>query len=641
MAERLGEALLDLDTNDKGLKKGIAAAEKDASRLGATFDEVSKRAMAMGKTLGLAAAAGAVALGILVKRSIDNADAMSKAAVRAGVTTEELSRLAWAGELSDVSLGSLQMSLGRLSNLMAEMAQGGAKDTAAIFSAMGIEVTDAEGRLRSTADVLPQIADALAGMESGSERTALAMQVFGRSGAELIPMLVGGSAGLKDMADEADRLGKTISTQFGQDAELFNDTITRLGAAVDGTVNKVAMGAIPALQQLAASLTDPKFQKGASWLAATVIGVLNAIVEGAANATNNIRLLRDAFSDVGDMSTEGLEDKLTELGRKRLELDNQIVQLQTQIDRGETGLFDHLEGAMTAQIEEANKQIAALGQQEEEILGILDRRAATTADGAASTTPLPVLPEPIDLSGIFTGTATAEEADKVRELLASLRAELDVLRETDPVQQRLIGLREQLKGATGAQRAEVEALITTIEAEQRAYENAQAAAQFFGDLAMSSIDSLIDGSKSLTDVLGDVTKALAQAVLQSMLLGQGPLAGLFGTQSATGGVGGILGSLFAGMFATGGLIPNGTWGIVGERGPEPVIGTPGGARVLPNSSLADVMGGGRGDTHVTVNGSGLSQAELTEAISDALERFDRFHLPGRVAEIQADPMARG
>jgi len=65
--------------------------------------------------------------------------------------------------------------------------------------------------------------------------------------------------------------------------------------------------------------------------------------------------------------------------------------------------------------------------------------------------------------------------------------------------------------------------------------------------------------------------------------------------------------------------------------------------VMSNSDFMGMLSGagGRGDMHVTVNGSGLTQEQLSQAIYDAFERFSRFDLPNRVAEINGDPLARG
>ena len=63
MAERLGEALLDLDTDDRDFNRGVERAGKKADGLGRTFDMVSKKALMLGRNLALAGAAAAGALG--------------------------------------------------------------------------------------------------------------------------------------------------------------------------------------------------------------------------------------------------------------------------------------------------------------------------------------------------------------------------------------------------------------------------------------------------------------------------------------------------------------------------------------------------------------------------------------------------
>lgn len=619
MAEKLGEALLDLDTNDKAFRKGVDGAERLAQGLGRTLDDVSRRAVALGKNLFLGAAAGAAAMGVLVKRAIDTADEMSKAALKAGVSTEALSRLAWAGELSDVSLGALTTSIGRLNNVMAEMARGGATDTKAIFDALGIAVTDADGKLRSGDHVFYELADRFAAMENGAERSALAIQIFGRSGAELVPLLVNGSAGLRDMADEADRLGKTISTQTGRDAEEFNDSLTRLKAVAEGLALTVATDLLPELNRFTNWLNDPSIAAGLSGLASGVIGVFNAIVDAVEVAVDKVgqffNLIEWAATHdwgTGEVNPDALN------ARNEARRRGALAAVGGMLGRGETSAPD------------ADFYAGIFGSQ-------------PGAPAGTSSAPS------VDFSGLFSGAGggAAAQVDKAKELIATLRAELDTLRETDPVQQRLIGMRTELANATGTQRAEVESLITTIHEETKAWENSQAAAQMFGEFALDSLEGLRKGTKSAIDVLGDLVDMLIRAVAQSALLGQGPLAGIFGTANPKGGTGGLfgmLGNLFSGFFATGGLIPNGTFGIVGERGPEPVIGTPAGARVLPNSSLASVLGGegsARGPITVHINGSGLGQSELTQAIEDGIRNYDRFQLPQRVAAINADPQARG
>ena len=106
-------------------------------------------------------------------------------------------------------------------------------------------------------------------------------------------------------------------------------------------------------------------------------------------------------------------------------------------------------------------------------------------------------------------------------------------------------------------------------------------------------DWAINGTKA-KDVFASLAKSIANMALQATLMGQGPLAGLFGTKSADGGnsLGGLFGSLVGGLgsfklpgFAAGGTVPGNQWAVVGEQGPELIRSGSGGATVIPNGGI--------------------------------------------------------
>jgi hypothetical protein len=123
-------------------------------------------------------------------------------------------------------------------------------------------------------------------MEDGATKTALAIQIFGKSGAEMIPLLNGGADGMKRLAEESDRTGNTISTKTAAAAEKFNDTLTRIGEIMQGVVNKVMEAALPALQSLADTLASPDFATAAQTLATNVIGGIDKIIDRLTAAIN-------------------------------------------------------------------------------------------------------------------------------------------------------------------------------------------------------------------------------------------------------------------------------------------------------------------------------------------------------------------
>lgn len=237
---------LSLDAGEftRGLKSSETALDKFAAN--------AKRA-----ALVAAGAIAGVAGGVVasVKSMLDQADKLGKMAQSIGIPVEELSKLKHAADLSGVSLESLGKGVGRLSRNLVEAAQGSQAPIRA-FETLGIQIRNVDGSLKTVSQVLPEIAAKFANMRDGPEKTALAMQVLGRAGAELIPLLNGGAQGLRDMMKEAEDLGIVIDKKTAKAAENFNDNLTRLGRVKDGIITKITAELAPALSLLSQRFID-------------------------------------------------------------------------------------------------------------------------------------------------------------------------------------------------------------------------------------------------------------------------------------------------------------------------------------------------------------------------------------------------
>ena len=288
----IGALRVNLGLDTAQFNAGLKASQASLAKFGKTV------AVGFAAVATAAVAAGA-AMGVAVKGAIDHADALSKSAQKAGVTTEALSRLEWAAKLSDVSLEQLTGGLSRLSKTMLDVATGSQGPAATAFKALGIAVTDAAGNLRNSDAVFADIAARFAQMEDGSTKTALAISLFGKSGAELIPLLNSGADGLAAMAAESDKLGLTISTRTGKAAEQFNDTLTKIGKIMGGVVNKVMEAALPALQSLADTLASPQFAEAAQTLATTLVAAFDVVVQAVVGTTNAIKGFLDWLNSMG------------------------------------------------------------------------------------------------------------------------------------------------------------------------------------------------------------------------------------------------------------------------------------------------------------------------------------------------------
>ncbi|MCG6111329.1 MAG: phage tail tape measure protein [Paracoccus sp.] len=265
----VGRLRVALGLDDAQFKKGL---DDNASRM----RQFGKRLAVVGAGLS-AAGAG---IGLAIRGQLNAADEMSKAAQKIGIPTDELSRLAHAADMSGVSMGSLQGAVGRMSKAMSNSPKK--------FTDLGIAVRDANGQMRPTSAVMADLAQKLSEMPDGAEKTALAMDLMGRSGAELIPMLNGGRDALQGMLDEADDLGIVITPEMGRAAEQFNDNISRLTKQLGGMWTMIAANLAPVLVTMSDKMVEiatrfrgmsPAMQQFIS-IAAAAVMVLGPLLSG-------------------------------------------------------------------------------------------------------------------------------------------------------------------------------------------------------------------------------------------------------------------------------------------------------------------------------------------------------------------------
>lgn len=282
----LGSLVVSLAMDTAKFTGDVGKASQQMARLTA---EAGKIGAALGASIGV----GLKVIGGLVKESIDAADATAKMAQSLGTSTESLSQLTYAADLSGVSQEALATSMGKLARQAADAASG-SKTAGAVFEAMGVQVTDANGSLKGTDQLLAEVADRFASYEDGAAKTALAQELFGKSGAQLIPLLNSGASGIDALKEEADRLGITLSGPASKAAEAFNDNLSRLNAAKQGLGRQIAQQLLPTLSNLTDGIFSTAKETDAFARAATVAatGVKLLFSAGA--------VLIGVFKTVGD-----------------------------------------------------------------------------------------------------------------------------------------------------------------------------------------------------------------------------------------------------------------------------------------------------------------------------------------------------
>jgi len=260
-----GNAFSSVGSKLGGLKKDAGGALETIGGLVGQFNALG---LAIGGAMSLAS----------IKGAVDTADEFNKLAQKTGVAVEQLRQLNYAASLSDVSTEALGTGLRKLSINMASAA-GGGKEQTAIFKALGLSVKDAGGSLKGADTMLSEVAAKFANFKDGPEKAAMAVQLFGKSGADLIPLLNAGSSGLKTMADEATALGTVFSGDFAKNSEAFNDNLTRIGVASQSAGFAIANELLPTLNTLAERFLEA--QKASSGFGSYLGGGLRTVIEAA------------------------------------------------------------------------------------------------------------------------------------------------------------------------------------------------------------------------------------------------------------------------------------------------------------------------------------------------------------------------
>lgn len=173
------------------------------------------------------------------------------AAAKTGIAVEQLSALQFAAHMADVDVEALTTGLQRLSRNLEAVAKGGKGPATDALAALGVSATTADGHLRPLHDILLQLAERFSRFEDGAGKTALAMDLFGRSGASLIPLLNEGAAGIAELEKKAKELGVTMNADDVEAARLFDDQMKELHAVMQALQREIGLALMPILIQLA------------------------------------------------------------------------------------------------------------------------------------------------------------------------------------------------------------------------------------------------------------------------------------------------------------------------------------------------------------------------------------------------------
>lgn len=259
MATTVSNLAINFGANTSGLKTGVAEVQGSLGKLGGATASTGSSlagltALINPYTAAMAgAAAAAYGLANAVSASNERLDVLAKSADKAGIATETYQGFAHAASLAGSSGEQLGDALSKLQRNLVDARDG----TGAAADALKLLGLDAQAVANmSTEDAFKAIADGIAGIEDPAARTSAAMDLFGRAGADLIPLLAGGSEALQQGVDLIEEYGLGISRVDAGKVEAANDAWTDLFRVLEGVADKLAVALAPASQKVAESLTQ-------------------------------------------------------------------------------------------------------------------------------------------------------------------------------------------------------------------------------------------------------------------------------------------------------------------------------------------------------------------------------------------------
>jgi hypothetical protein len=276
---RAGRAFVELGVSDK-LTAGLRRAQKQLQAFGAGLRSIGTR------LAGIGAAAAAGLLGT-AKVFSEMGDVLDKMSIRTGVSVEALSELGYAAELSGADLEALESGVRIMQRTLGEAAQGTGTAVEALdrlgLSAEQLAGLSPEQQFKVLADRISKVADP-------TLRAAIAMEVFGKAGTKLLPLMADGAAGIEAMQEEARRLGLTVSTETARDAAQLNDALGTLWKVLKQGVFTIGGALAPLLKDIAERITRI-IVSATTWIKANREIVVWALKVAAAVAVAGVAII--------------------------------------------------------------------------------------------------------------------------------------------------------------------------------------------------------------------------------------------------------------------------------------------------------------------------------------------------------------
>jgi hypothetical protein len=255
-------AFFDVKFDDRELKRGDKAVEGTISSL---------------KELGGLVGAGFAVAGLsqFVQDAVRAGSEIRRVAAQTGASIEQVSDLG-------VIFGSVGLEMDDVGDLMTVLqeravdAADGTQGMIDMFRSLNVEFKDSQGNLKTGSQLFDEVADALAGMSSDTERAGRALIMFGDPGRKLLPILNGGTDAIRKYREEIQKLGGGDSPEFVKATEKTSKSIRNFGIVLRGLRSRIAVTILPIVDKFLGVVKDLgvaflEFTKGSYMLEAALL----------------------------------------------------------------------------------------------------------------------------------------------------------------------------------------------------------------------------------------------------------------------------------------------------------------------------------------------------------------------------------
>jgi hypothetical protein len=292
-------------------------------------------------SVGVAAAAGVVAAFAKgVHSFVQTGDKLQEMSIKTGLSVEALSTLARQAGQTNTDLDALKLGLNVMNRVLGQVDAGG-KAAIATIQSMGITAKELEGK--TPEEKLERFAQAIAGIEDPTKRSAAALKIFGRQGTDLIPFLLEVSGGLEEAKNKTRELGQEMDARGAAGADALGDSFDELWATVGGLFTNLGRLVAGPLNAVIIMATE-------------FVGVVSRMTQSIAKAVEVIsdwtlgwfdsRFAIDSAAEATDKhgkATENLNKSLEEQKKKvdaAAKAEKELLRIQNERDKVVSSLAD-------------------------------------------------------------------------------------------------------------------------------------------------------------------------------------------------------------------------------------------------------------------------------------------------------------